>query len=221
MNSIKDIIVEGLLGDIRIAERSFRLNKKIKELGEENLVVTKKGISRILRNLSYTEMVLSLARIYDNPNRKYPTRCLKRLHHVVKDTNYQIDIKNYKSDSILNLRYFGFDSIWIELLKNSSDIDFNKRVVGYFEAQEANEPLYSYIDKIKEIRDKLLAHNEDTVVNSFIPYTSFESLLDHAKNVISFYSLTYTGIRLKSGSDYYLADNTRDWENIYQKYIES
>lgn len=221
MDSIKDVIVEGLLGDIGIAERSFRLNKKIKELGKNNLAITKKGISEILRDLSYTEMVLSLARIYDNPNERYPTRCLKRLYQVVKDADYQIDLKNHRSDSVLNLQYFGFDSIWIELLENSSDIDFNKRTVGYFETQEVNEPLYSYIAKIKEVRDKLLAHNEDAIVDSLIPYTSFESLLDHAKNVVSFYSLTYTGIRLKFRSDYYLADSAKSWENVYQEFVES
>ncbi len=221
MDSIKDIIVEGLLGDLGIAERSFRLNKKIKELGKKDLATAKKGISEILRDLSYTEMVLSLARIYDNPNKRYPTRCLKRLYQVVKDADYQIDLKNHKKDSVLNLQYFGFDSIWIELLENSSDVDFNKRTVGYFETQEVNEPLYSYIDKIKEVRDKLLAHNEDAIVDSLIPYASFESLLDHAKNVVSFYSLTYTGIRLKFGSDYYLADRTRGWEDIYQEFVES
>ena len=221
MDLIKDIIVRGLLGDLRIAERSFRLNKKIKELGKEDLAITKKGISEILRDLSYTEMVLSLARIYDNPNRKYSTRCLKRLYQVIKDADYQVDLKNHKSDSVLNLQYFGYDSIWIELLRNSSDIDFNKRTVGYFEAQEANEPLYNYIGKIKEVRDKLLAHNEDAIVDSLISYASFESLLDHAKNVVSFYSLTYTGIRLKFGSGYYLANSAKSWENIYQEFVES
>ena len=221
MDLIKDIIVKGLLGDLKIAERSFRLNKKIKELGKADLETSKKDISEILRDLSYTEMVLSLARIYDNPNKKYPTRCLKRLYQVVKEADFQIDLKNYRSDSVLNLQYFGFDSIWIELLAKSYDIDFNRRTVGYFETQEVNEPLYSYIGKIKEVRDKLLAHNEDATVDSLIPYASFESLLEHAKNVVSFYSLTYTGIRLKFGSDYYLADSTRNWENMYQEFIES
>ena len=85
---------------------------------------------------------------------------------------------------------------------------------------EYNEPLYSSITKLKEIRDKLLAHNEDAQVDSFINYNMFEKLLEHAKNVVSFYAITYCNIRLKSGHNYYLADNTVNWENDFQRFIE-
>ena len=75
MESIKNVILKGLLVDIKIAERSFRLNKKINELYNENLQPLKKSIATIMSDLSYTEMVLSLARIYDTP-KNYPTSVL-------------------------------------------------------------------------------------------------------------------------------------------------
>jgi len=219
MESIKNVILKGLLVDIKIAERSFRLNKKINELYNENLQPLKKSIATIMSDLSYTEMVLSLARIYDTP-KNYPTRCLKQLYSIIKKSNYQIALNDNKSESILNLPYFGFEHSTIELLRTSSDYDFIKRTTLRFKDLEYNEPLYSSITKLKEIRDKLLAHNEDAQVDSFINYNMFEKLLEHAKNVASFYAITYCGIRLKSGNNYYLADNTVKWENDFQRFIE-
>lgn len=220
MESIKNVILNGLLADIKIAERSFRLSKKINELYNENLQPLKKSIATIMSDLSYTEMVLSLARIYDIPNRGYRTRCLKELYLIIKKSKYQIALNDNKSESILNLSYFGFEPSTVELLRNSSDYDFNKRTTLHFECIEYNEPLYSDIKKMKKIRDKLLAHNEDAQVDSFINYNKFEKLLEHAKNVASFYAITYCGFRLKSGNNYYLADNTVHWENDFQRFIE-
>ena len=220
MESIKNVILNGLLADIKIAEQSFRLNKKINELYNENLQPLKKSIATIMSDLSYTEMVLSLARIYDTPNKKYPTRCLKQLYLIIKESNYQIALNDNKAESILNLPYFGFEPSTVELLRTSSDYDFNKRTTVRFEDIEINEPLFSCITELKDIRDKLLVHNEDAQVNSFIDYNKFEKLLEHAKNVASFYAITYCGFRLKSGNNYYLADNTIHWENDFQRFIE-
>jgi len=220
MESIKKVILNGLLADIKIAERSFRLNKKINELYNKNLQPPKKSISTIMRDLRYTEMILSLARIYDNLNKTNPIRCLKKLYSIIKESDYQIALDDNKAESILNLPYFGFEHSTGELLRTSSDHNFNKRTTLYFEDLESNEPLHSSIKKMKKIRDKLLAHNEDAQVDSFINYNMFEKLLEHAKNVVSFYFITYCGIRLKSGHNYYLADNTVNWENDFQRFIE-
>jgi len=71
-----------------------------------------------MSDLSYTEMVLSLARIYDTPNKKYPTRCLKKLYSIIKESDYQIALNDNKSESILNLPYFGFEpSVKLNILR--------------------------------------------------------------------------------------------------------
>lgn len=68
-----------------------------------------------------------------------------------------------------------------------------------------NNPLKNNIWQIKNIRNKLLAYNEEVKLDTLVLYETVENLLEHAKNVVSFYSLTYTGIRLKFGDDFYLA----------------
>lgn len=199
MNEIKNIIYEGLAKDIAIAERCLRLNRKINQLHKNTSEKIKKDISLILYDLSYTEMVLSLSRIFDTPNKRYPTRCLKKLHLITRGEKFQDEIKIYKSESILNLKYFGFRDDYINLLNESSDLEFINRSTRFFESREINEPIVGNILKLKTIRDKLLAHNEAINLDTLIPYELTETLIEYAKNVASFYSITYCGIHLKHG----------------------
>jgi hypothetical protein len=221
MNEIKNIIQEGLTKDIVIAERCLKLNKKISQFHNKTSDKIKKDISLILYDLSYTEMVLSLSRIFDIPDKKYPTRCIKKLHQIARQEILQDEIKKNKAESILNLKYFGFWSDFINLLKDSSDLEFIDRSTGFFESLEINEPIAGNIIKLKTIRDKLLAHNEDIDLDTLIPYKLTENLIEYAKNVVSFYFLTYCGIHLKPGNKYALDHISLKWERIYKNFIEN
>src|SRR6476661_3341549 len=92
METLKKIILNGVLKDVLLAERAYSLNKEI----NINYSTIPKGISvdisNILYDLSYTEMILALCRIYDTPSKKYPTRCLKQIYKVIKEADYNLDI---------------------------------------------------------------------------------------------------------------------------------
>ena len=113
MESVSHLITTGLLNDLIVAERSYLLNKAINKMhsGIESNIKT--DISKILFDLSYTEMVLSLARLYDNTSKKYQTRCIKRLYQLVEEENYEVFVN--KSNVALQLGYFGFDTTYISL----------------------------------------------------------------------------------------------------------
>lgn len=220
METITNLIQNGLLKDLIISERSYLLNKKISETSKGALRKTNKiEISKILYNLTYTEMVLAMGRLYDNPDKKYPTRCIKQLYKIVKELEYKIEIKD-KAILFTQLRHLDLYPDMINLLDGSSIVDFNKRAIAFFEAEELNDPIMSCIRTIKDIRNKFLAHNEDIKLTSFLPYDSIEFLLNHAKNVISFFSLAYSGIILKSFDDFFLTYRALNWTAVYNKFMK-
>lgn len=219
MEKIKQIILSGLLKDVLISEKSFSLNKEINETYAAIPKGIKASISDILYDLSYTEMVLSLSRLYDNTSKKYPTRCLKQLYSYVKSENYNIDISEFREDALFQLPSFGFNASFIEMFKDSSTTEFNKRTVLYFESLEMNEPLCSYINKLKEIRDKFLAHNEDIQIDTLLPYDNIKHLIKHAQDVIAFFAITYCGIHLKSSEGFYLSHSAKKWQRTYNRFI--
>ena len=218
MDAVTNLIQNGLLKDLLISQRSYLLNKEIHEISKVKLTPIKTDISKILYDLTYTEMVLALCRLYDEPAKKYPTRCIKQLYMLIKDAEYKTEI----ADQALlgsQLQYLGFSPEFISLLEKSSIVDFNKRAVLFYQAEELNDPISSCLVTIKNIRNKLLAHNEDISINSWLPYETIEILLDHAKNVISFFSLAYSGVIIKVLDNFPLSQRAYAWRAMYKKFI--
>ena len=219
MEQITNLIKNGLLRDLIITERSFLLNKKIKDSASKLPSSTTLEISKILYDLTYTELVLGLCRLFDTPNKKYPTRCIKQLYNIVEASENIIQVKD-RTFLFDQIQHLGVPPVYAKLLESSSSIDFNKRTVVFFEAEEMNDPIRSSIRTVKDIRDKLLAHNEDIDLTSFLPYDTIETLLNHAKNVVSFFGLAYSAIVLKPFDNFYLSHDANDWTIIYTKFIK-
>lgn len=219
METLRKIILHGVLKDVLLAERSYSLNKEINTNYSKIPKGVSVNISNILYDLSYTEMILALCRIYDTASNKYPTRCLKQIYKVIKEADYDLDIPN-KDDVLLQSPFFELPENIIELLRKSSNKDFSKRAVDYFECEEINEPLARAFYNLKIIRDKLLAHNEDVPVDTLIRYNDIELLLKHAQNAISFFCLGYCGIDLKASERFYLSSSARKWEFSFKQFLK-
>jgi hypothetical protein len=91
----------------------------------------------------------------------------------------------------------------------------------YLETLEVNGVLAESIDKLKEIRDKFLAHNEDIKIDTLMPYTNLQSLIVHAKEVLAFFSLYCSGIHLTANGHFYLSQSSLAWGSKYEDFINS
>jgi hypothetical protein len=221
MTSIETSLLTVLLSDLKIAERSIALNKVINRSFAELTSKIKKDISMILIDLTYTELVMSLARLYDDPSNKYPTKCIKAIYKSIKSNSDKFDITQNRRNVELQFESFGIEGEMKIFFSSCTDRDFLSTSTLYFETLEMNDPITSANNKLKTIRDKVLAHNEDNKIDTLFPYESMDVLLDHAKNVISFYSLLLCGVYLKPNGDFYLSHSSRDWEIKYGHFINS
>jgi hypothetical protein len=218
MKEIRILILDGLLPDLKRAESSYLLSRKIKELHHIEIAQIERDISIILHDLSYTELILSLARLYDRSSKRYPTRCLEKLHHIVEGNNYQCKIHKTRSGADDHLQFLGFNFGEVELMNNSTQEQYGKRAKYHFESIEQSEPLFNDIQKLREIRDKILAHNENIELDPLFKYESIENLIGHAKNVISFYSVTYTGMSLMSKNRFFIGNSNVKWAKTYEMF---
>ena len=116
--------------------------------------------------------------------------------------------------------FLEFSENFIDLLRISSTKDFNKRAIAYFKYEEINEPLVTALENLKDIRDKLLAHNEDISVSTLIHYDSIELLLKHAQSVVSFFSLAYCGMHLKVSDRFYVSSMAGNWQNTFKRFLK-
>jgi hypothetical protein len=227
MNNINDqtpndpvySLLKGVLNDVLLAERSFSLNREINTSYPTMPKGVEADISWILFDLSYTEMVLSLCRIFDTPDKKYPNRCLRQIYKVIKDSDYDIHIQD-RNEVLLNCPFFDIHDIIVQLLHESSKKDFNKRAVDYFERKEIDDAIVTAIGKLKTVRDKFLAHNENVEVNTLVRYEYVEILLKHAQNAISFFYLAYRGINLKESGAFYLSTSSGKWRHTFKTFVK-
>jgi hypothetical protein len=220
MDTVDKLIKTGLLKDLHIAERSFYLNRQINRSQKIIPQGTKSDISTMLYDLTYTEMVLSLSRLYDNPSNKYPTRCIKQLYQHITDSNFDLEAKDNKIYALKELKHLNDFPEMYSFLLGLENRDFNKNVIMYLETIEVNDPIASAIQKLRQIRDKFLGHNEDIHLDTMIPYKSIEILIGHAKEVIAFFSLYYSGIHLAANGNFYLSHSALRWASIFEDFID-
>lgn len=221
MEKIIEIITKGLLKDLHIAERSLYLNRKISELRDKIPKGTKSDISTMLYDLTYTELVLSLSRLYDSLNERYPTRCIRQLYETLRNSSFEPETKEEKAYALRELkRLVAFPELNFLLLERHGR-EFNETLVNYLETLEFNDPIAPAIEKLKEVRDKFLAHNEDVEIDTLIPYTSLELLISHAKDVTAFFSLYCSGVHLTANGEFYLSHSALLWGRKYEEFISN
>ena len=220
METIANLIRTGLLKDLLIAERSFYLNRQINKSHKIIPPGIKSDISTMLYDLTYTEMVLSLSRLYDNPSRKYPTRCIKQLYQELRQINFEAEAKEPKIYALKELKHLNDSPEMFSLLLSQEGKEFNETLITYLETMELNNPIAPAVRKLREIRDKFLGHNEDIDLDTMIPYKSIETLIEHAKEVIAFFSAYYSGVHLTSGTgNFYLSHSSKHWASKFDKFV--
>lgn len=92
-------------------------------------------------------------------------------------------------------------------------------MIIFYETIVINEPINSNLLILKKIRDKLLGHNEDIKLDTYIPFTSFTVLINHVKDVLSFFALAYSGVNLVRNGKFYLTHSAPDWRRSYKMFL--
>ena len=100
--ALKDILDNGLVSDLYKAERAIHVNKRIRDNAKyiNESKVSSRTLFVYIQTLSFNEAVLALSRIYDNPDKRYPTRCILRVIELLKrkeqrGTNREPDISDH------------------------------------------------------------------------------------------------------------------------------
>lgn len=196
MDEIEEYIKRGIVGQIFEAEISLIIWDKIaghRDKYDKQDAVTKKLFSYIQRS-SGTNYILNTAKIFDNPSKKYPTRCLLSFFDLVEN---KIGFPQIENDTglIKLLKEYKCSETLISKVKNSDSTAFAKEFCLYYRQKYADDSIKKDIDEVKFARDKYIAHNEDMKVNGRVEMKTFRNLLDFATEVVSVFSFAYFNSR--------------------------
>ena len=125
---LEDFIVKGFMTDLYKHEKAISVHKTIGSYANK-INSSKPHIKTFLsytQNTALNEAILSMARIYDNPNYQYVNRCIKRLK---KDFENSLSSPPEIVDNCLPiepLRKYGFNKSIIEALNQNDHNKFAK-----------------------------------------------------------------------------------------------
>jgi hypothetical protein len=182
---IADIIFQGLVIDLYKAERAIFINK---EIGKHALLINKskpeiRRLFILIQNLTFNEAILSLSRIYDKPDKNYPNRCVLRIFKFLKELGDNAPIANNKEKTLEQLKYLRFNAETVKHLLEDDHIQFAQCLYLDFETEYIQTEFQSKLKKLKLIRDKMLAHNEDEKIIQKFQWEEFDELISFIKKI--------------------------------------
>ena len=157
-----NLYLNGLFRDSYEAEMNFAIYKKIKNVWGK-LASLEKNEQRLfvyLKQAATLKTVLSLAKLYDKKNKKYPTRCIESLFEELEKSDFEI--QNNYVDQLNWDKFSKSNTLVIKTIFNGDEPNA-KEFIPYFKhyIEESMKKEIEPFKTLKTWRDKRIAHNEN------------------------------------------------------------
>ena len=210
MDQLADVLKNGLVPDIFKMERAYDL---LMAIGENVSVLNSRETGNFgelfgaFQIALETEAILAVSRVYDKPDKRYPTRCIQRaldlLEHHSKDMPEIVELHNTK----LACQFMGEGHAVLVALDQGRE-EFIACLVQYYRELLASSEVTSQIELLKNIRDKRLAHNE--LAEPMGPtWGSLKSLITHTQNFVGILGWAFFGTVYIHDGKYFLSNDAK------------
>ncbi len=218
---IQDMVENGLVSDIFRMERAFELLKASGERANELNDYERGNFGELFgafQTALSTESILAVARIYDEPNKKYPTRCIKGvLNFLVENSNELPTIREPYQLRLL-LEYMNSPKALIETVASEPQ-QFASRFAAFIASLLGSPVRMVALEKLKTVRDKTLAHNEQTSRISGPTWESLQDLLEIVKNVVGALGWAYFSTAYVNNGEYILTEDAHRPANALNRLL--
>jgi hypothetical protein len=193
LDKITDIINNGLIIDVFKAEQAIFVNKLIGKYADEinSSSDSTKAFFVYIQNLTFSEAILSLSRIYDKPDNKFPNRCILGLINLLNDKSLIPPPVLQDNQTIEHIKTFGLSDILIKDIEEKDYQKFARHFSWHLKSKYFHDDFLQKISDLKNIRDKELAHNEQKVNVFKISWKTCEDLLIFSKMIIGIIGWAY------------------------------
>jgi len=208
--ALEAIIRDGLASDIFRAERAIALLQVSGARADQ--INSGQGnfgeLFGVVQEALTTEATLALARLYDKPSTRYPTRCLIGVLDFTISHNQELP--EIREPYQLKLALSAMNAP--EALLNVVDaggaefgLAFGKFGDELLSSPERNEN----IARLKALRDKSLAHNEHVSSIDALTWNALINLLDLAKQVVGILGWAYFNTAYTINGDYIMSADAK------------
>jgi hypothetical protein len=189
---INDFFNKGIVFECFQAERNILIWKYV----ADEVEFLKKQDHHIQSMYSFIQFsaqmnfILSLAKIFDNPSKKYPTRCILSFLDII-DENSQSAVEIIETTNTIRLLKENNCSLALinSVLSEDKSL-FVKLFSNEYKERFKDLNLQNDISQLKILRDKVVAHNED-VGELSLPFDVTQRLIDFTSEIISIFGMAY------------------------------
>jgi hypothetical protein len=144
-----------------------------------------------IQNMTLTESVLALSRVFDKPNNRFPNRCILGLINKLSTSAEDAPkiIETYQT--IEQLKIHGMPELIIRQVENGNHILFAKYFSYHMDTIYQHDKFRARLKELKTIRDKVLAHNEQTTEVCQVTWTNLDELIGFAHQMIGIVGWAY------------------------------
>ena len=227
-NTIHDKQLNGLAADLAELHRNIQLYKAIeKNWGVINLLSDEdKKWVLFLKTTAFYQSVIFLTRLYDSNSKKKKKSCILDFKNNFEANSKTRCIRSFLKEiiehklnkpvhvEILWREFYIRHSKVMHLIKMDSNEaleHFLERTLDYINLEYGKKNKNTLLYKLKKIRNKRVAHNEDFIIHSIITIDEVELLAALADSILEF-----TGVFLSLGQ--YATYETMDY--VIQKQID-
>ncbi len=210
MNQLVDVVKNGLVPDIFKMERAYDL---LMVIGEQSPVLNSKATGNFghlfgaIQAALESEAVLAVARVYDKPSKRYPTRCIRRaldlLEQHAKKMPEIVEVHNTK----LACQFMGEENAVLASLGLGKE-RFISSLVQYHRVLLDSVEIAEQVELLKNIRDKRLAHNE-AAEPAGPTWAALKSLIIHAQNFVGVIGWAFLSTAYVHEGKYFLSNDAK------------
>ena len=209
-NKLEDYIKKGLAKDIFLAEQSYYILKYIQaNISQINITKLKEPglLFNPLQGICKRDLVVSLGRLYDTPKKNYDVRSLKSLIDYLHKNHEDLPAIVERENLLVVLNRLKI--IHSTSIDNLSDNMLTHIIISHFLTELSSEEISDTLDKLKQLRDKQVSHNEVVDEVSIPTLESLNTLISLAKDLVGIIGWAYLGIIYHTHETYLLTGDAK------------
>lgn len=220
-DELKALVESGLQADVCKMERAYVLIKQITNYGTSIDAYNNGEFSRlfvVIQRSLLTEVIMSVSRLYDKPNKKYPTNCLLSILEFIKENSSNLVIVE-KPNLKKYLLEIGIARFFIDLIDTDEE-SYNKMIAEQLKVMCFAGDKQDIILRLRNLRDKKIAHNERINFINTPVLIELKKLTNDVKKVLGIIGWSYTSQIYHINGKFLLSDDIQELSIDLEKLLK-
>lgn len=200
---LEDIVLHGIAADIFIAERAYTMLKTIGELSGRVNKTDYSSFFGCTQTAFKDQFMMATSRLYDKPSPKYQTRCIEGLLRYLESNSDRLPTIVEKNQLVDSMIEAGMQPTHTNSVFKIGDKEVTHMIVSFFRRVVDQ----AHIEKLRNFRNKSLAHNELVEKIDSITYKELLDLIDKAKQLVGIVGWAYMSMAFTVNGRYHLTED--------------